>query len=253
MNVYVNSVTGIEDAVVALRMSKRTWTRELEDKIRNDFASCFDRNGRAVVIKHANVGKTEDMMNESERYAKLDKLISQVFNIGKKHITLLRFVDISITVEGLHRGGQDDWDSHAKRFENRIIRSSTRLATFDYEMSDYYKGKIIPTDMALAVLGLSVPNKIEYEGKTYVKTVNGYILESEKDNNDVKRGLYMLSIPSNFIFKVNVCELAHVYKMRNIDSTANPEVKECAEAIMNQLSEFLLGQITRDFLLEVEN
>lgn len=236
MNVYVNSVTGIEDAVIALRMSKRTWTREFENDVRNLFAVCFDRNGRSI----------------SEN-SDVDKFISQVLNIGKKHITLLRFIDVSVTVEGLHRGGQDDLDSHAKRYENRIVRSSTRLANFDYEMSDYYKGKIIPTDIALSALGMSVPETLEHEGKTYVKTVNGYILESEKDNNDVKRGLYMLSIPSNFIFKVNVCELAHVYKMRNIDSTANPEVKECAENIMDQLSEFLLGKITRDFLVEVEN
>ena len=43
--------------------------------------------------------------------------------------------------------------SHARRFDNRIIRSSTRLAEFsDGEMSDYYKGKIIPTDEALNIL-----------------------------------------------------------------------------------------------------
>ena len=51
---------------------------------------------------------------------------------------MLDFVTISVTVEGIHRAGQDDWDAHAKRFDNRIIRSSTRLADFsEGEMSDY--------------------------------------------------------------------------------------------------------------------
>ncbi len=56
-----------------------------------------------------------------------------------------RFLDFSFTVYNLHRAGQDDLDSHAKRMENRIIRSSTRLADFAAgEMSDYYKGQDHP-------------------------------------------------------------------------------------------------------------
>ena len=66
--------------------------------------------------------------------------------MGRKHITVLRYIDISIMTEGLHRAGQDDIDAHARRFDNRIIRSSTRLAEFsDGEMSDY-----IPTDDEIA-------------------------------------------------------------------------------------------------------
>ena len=90
---------------------------------------------------------------------------------------MLRFIDFSITMEGLHRAGQDDWDAHAKRFENRIIRSGARLSTFDYEISDYYKDKILPTDLDLKELGLPIPEKIGHGGKTYVKRVNGYIEE----------------------------------------------------------------------------
>lgn len=238
MNVYVNNVTGLDDAIVALRMSKRTWNRDNEEKIRNLYDEIFDRNGR-------------------QKYGSFDtemkKYIDQVLNIGKKHVTILRYIDISVTVEGLHRAGQDDWDSHAKRFENRIVRSSTRLAEFGYELSDFYKGRVIPTDVALSHLGLDIPEKLNVNGKEYVKTINGYILETEKDNQDVKRGLYMLSIPSNFIFKVNLCEFAHVFKMRNIDSHANPEVKEVAESICSQLSEFIYGLITREYIMEIDN
>ena len=79
---------------------------------------------------------------------------------------------------------------------------------------------------------------LERNGTRYVKTVNGYIKEELKDNSDVKRGLYMLSIPSNFIFKVNLTEWAHVYKERGDKGGANPEVKLCCEAIADQIGAF---------------
>jgi thymidylate synthase ThyX len=159
---------------------------------------------------------------------------------------------MSVTVEGLHRGGQDDWDSHAARFNNRIIRSSTRLSTFGEEMSDWYQGKIIPTDVALAQIGLKTPDKITYEGKTYIKSINGYILEGMENNPDVKRGLYMLSIPSNFIFKINLTEYAHVFKERNIDGTANPEVKLCCEDITEHIESFQ-PIFNRELLNKIKN
>ena len=36
MKVYLNEVTGLADALVSMYMSKRTWTRELEEEIRLD-------------------------------------------------------------------------------------------------------------------------------------------------------------------------------------------------------------------------
>jgi hypothetical protein len=103
-------------------------------------------------------------------------------------------------------------------------------------MSEWYKGKILPTDAALTILGLKTPDKFEYDGNTYVKSVNGYILEQYKDNKDVKRGLYMLSIPSNFIFKVNLTELAHCIKERDENGNANPEVKLFVEDLLSQIT-----------------
>ena len=64
--------------------------------------------------------------------------------------------------------------------------------------------------MALQLLNMGLPDEIEHDGKTYVKAENGYILKGLEKNNDVKRGLYMLSLPMNFTFKINVTELAHV-------------------------------------------
>ena len=90
------------------------------------------------------------------------------------------------------------------------------------------------------------------DGKKYVKTTNGYILEEHKDDRDVKRGLYMLSIPSNFIFKVNLTEFSHVYKERNADGTANPEVKELAEGcLMRVCGEH--HQFNKELMLKIKN
>lgn len=241
MNVTVNSITGFEDAFVAMYMSKRTWTPKLDIDIRDTCNSVLDRNG--YLVPNCDHQKLE----------KFNKWLEMLLRMGRKHITVLRFIDISIMTEGLHRAGQDDVDAHARRFDNRIIRSSTRLAEFsDDEMSEFYRGKIIPTDKALRILNIDLPNTFEYMGRIYYKSPNGYIKEEYKDNKDVKRGLYMLSIPSNFVSKINLCEWGHVFKERNKDGGANPEVKEWAEMVMKQITQHH-NKITRDYVLTIEN
>lgn len=243
MEVYLNRVDGWDDAIISMFLSKRTLNRDLEMDIRNEVANCINTNP-----EHGPVGA---FLYTTE---KLQDWLQKLFKFAPMHITMGRFLDFSFTVYGLHRAGQDDWDAHAKRMENRIIRSSTRLADFSHgEMSEYYQDKIIPTDTALAFLGISTPNEIEYEGKTYVRGVNGYILKGMEKNKDVKRGLYMLSIPSNFIFKMNLTEWAHLYKERNKNGTANPEVKLCAEKSTDEIEAASLGFITRDLLLKIKN
>jgi len=240
MEVYINYVDGIADAIIAMYMSKRSWSRKFEDHVRGVVYKYTTREGR---LRDTN---TEEASEFNDWMKKLCKW-------GTKHITLLSFIDISCTVEGLHRGGQDDWDAHAKRFNNRIIRSSTRLSDFsDGEMSDFYDGKIIPTDSALAILGIETPEEINVDGIKYIKGVNGYIREEYKNDKDVKRGLYMLSIPSNFIFKIDLREFGHVYKQRNDFSNAHPEVKLCCESIASQL-EKMIPWFNRDLLLAIEN
>lgn len=242
MKVYVNEITGIADAIVSMFMSKRTWTRELECHIR-DVCDC--------VLTYK--GGISPLLPPFEKHLEeFNKWIDTLTKWGAQHITMLKFIDFSITVEGLHRAGQDDWDSHAKRFDNRIIRSSTRLANFGHEMSDYYKGKIIPMDEALSLAEIPVPAEIQVDGVDYVRTVNGYIREDLAENKDVRRGLYMLSIPSNFIFKVNLTEWSHVYKERNKDGTANPEVQECCEMIADQI-ETMVPQFNRELFLKIKN
>lgn len=240
MKVYLNSVTGIDDALVALLMSKRTWTPDKEKEIRDLVERVTYRNGKI----------REDVSEEDLEL--FNKKLNVLVKIAAKHITLGRYIDMSVTVEGLHRAGQDDWDSHAMRYCNRIVRSSTRLARFGNEKSDFYKDKIMTDGDMLKYLGVELPESVEVNNKKYVKAVNGYVLEEYKDDNDVLRGLYMLSIPSNFEFKVSLTEFAHVYKQRNEKGTANPEVKLLCENIADEL-ESLYSQFNRDLLLQIEN
>ena len=242
MQVKVNSITGFEDAFVSMFISKRTWTPELDKEIRDVCDDVLDKNG--YVRRYD---------SSYENLEKFNKWLSMLLKMGNKHITVLRFIDIAIMTKGLHRAGQDDVDAHARRFDNRIIRSSTRLATFsDNEMSDYYKDKVLTTNKALNILGIEMPESFEHEGNVYVKSPNGYVKEEYKDNKDVKRGLYMLSIPSNFVSKINLCEWGHVFKQRNKDGHANPEVKIWAEEVMRQITN-MHDQITRDYILTIDN
>ena len=243
MEVYLNRIDGWDDAIISMFLSKRTLTRELELEIRREVAMCTNKDPK--------IGPVGMLISPTD---KLNDWLTKLFKWAPIHITMGRFLDFSFTVYGLHRAGQDDVDAHTMRMNNRIIRSSTRLADFSHgEMSEYYQDKIMPTDMALAVLGISTPNELEYEGKTYVKGVNGYILKGMENNKDVKRGLYMLSIPSNFIFKINLTEYAHVFKERNQNSGANPEVKTCIEKATDILEVASIGFINRELLLKIKN
>ena len=158
MNVYLNEVTGLADALVSMYMSKRTWTRELENNIRQDCAviDILENN------KYVKVESLPDSLEFLAIKERVNKRFESFCKFAWKHITMLDFITLSVTVEGLHRAGQDDWDAHAYRFNNRIIRSSTRLADFsEDEMSDFYKDKIIPTEFALEILGIVTPQTIE--------------------------------------------------------------------------------------------
>lgn len=246
MKVYLNEMTGIADAIVSMFMSKRTWTKEKECHVRDVCNYVLDKTG---ALKSINEVSNDDDIGKFNIFADwMDVLIKW----GWKHTTMLRFIDMSITVDGLHRAGQDDWDAHAKRFNNRIIRTSTRLANFGDELSEWYSDKIISTDMALKSLGMDLPNTVQVEGVMYSKAVNGYIREDYKDDPDAKRGLYMLSIPSNFIFKVDLTEWAHVYKERNKSGSANPEVKLCCELIADHIESFH-KQFNRELFMKIKN
>lgn len=249
MELYLNRVDGIDDGILTMYYSKRSIDREFEKHVRETVSNCVNLTWNEDVPVGA---ITADHNNETNK--EFFHWLDMFFKMTQNHITIGRFVDFSFTVYGLHRAGQDDWDAHAKRMENRIIRSSTRLADFNSgEMSDYYKDKILPTDIALTALGIITPEELEYNGKTYVKAVNGYILKGLENKKDVKRGLYMLSIPSNFIFKINLTEASHIFKERRPAGTANPEVKETAQKMLEAMNKATAGYVTEDLLLKIKN
>lgn len=217
MKVYLNNIRGVEDALTSLYMSKRSWTREKEEEVRK-------------MIKESITPEGFLNTNDPEVLKQIDKLIT--YGVKHGHTTLLRYIDLSFTVEGLHRGAQDDFDSHVKRLDSRIVRSSTRLATFSNgEKSDYYKGKVLYPFEAFEIAGIELPKEITYNKEKYVVTDFGYIREDLFEDKDAKRGLYPLGIPSNFIFKVQYPELSHIIQSRDNSSHANPELKEAAEAM----------------------
>lgn len=247
MEVYLNRIDGWDDAILSMFYSKRTVTRELEEDIR--YQTYFNTNHDPV--ENIIGAFRKDRIDKDEEYK---KWLSSLFKWAWTHITMGRFLDLSFTVYGLHRAGQDDLDAHAMRMNNRIIRSSTRLADFRHgEMSNYYQDRIVPTDVALAYLGIITPDEIKYNGRIYVRAVNGYVLKGMENNKDVKRGLYMLSIPSNFIFRCNLTEFAHIYKERREQGTANPEVKQAVEMMVDQLEKASCGYINREYLMKVKN
>lgn len=251
MKVYLNEIQGTADAITTMYFSKRTWTRETEEYIRDVVEACTDRQGF-----YRDDQKDDKLLKPY--FDEFKTYMSKLLKFGVHHITMLRYIDFSITVEGLHRAGQDDWDAHACRYNNRIIRSSTRLGVFDgEEMSDWYKGKILTMDQVIKMINLdNIPNELTIEEGdekvTYVRSTNGYIRKDLKDDKDAKRGLYMECIPSNFIFKVNLTEWAHVYKMRNKDTHANPEVKLLCETIADKLQE-ANPWFTRELFMSIEN
>ena len=237
MEAYLTSITGIDDAICSMFESKRNLTREKEMEIRAEVASCtrslFDPENPDAVI-----GRLED---PSE---KLCGWLETLCKWGQKHITMLRFVNLGFTLYGIHRGAQDDFDSHA----------STRTADFaGDEMSEFYQGKILTMDMALKHLDIKLPDEIEVDGKTYVKAVNGYILKGLENEHDVKRGLYPLCIPSDFISQCNLTEFSHIYKLRNYDGTAHYELQTAVESLQMQLCSASAGYFDRSLLLAIEN
>lgn len=229
MEVYLNSITGIDDAMVSLFMSKQHWTRGKEEFIRDVVRSSLDHKGKLI---HAREEYTE--------------LLEKVCKYGKQHTELLRYIKLSVTVNGLHRAGQDDWDSHVRRMD-AMVRASTRLSDFTTEVSDFYKGKIIP----FADAGVELPDTIIHDEHAYVRYANGYIREDMKKDKDVKRGLYLLSIPSSFIYKIGLPDHSHMYKLRNENGTANPEVKQCMEMLSDQIEDFQ-PMFTRKFMESIK-
>lgn len=95
MKVTIKSITGFNEAFVSMFISKRTWTPELDAEITKVCDDVLDKNGNLNPEAPA------------ESLDKFNKWLGMLLRMGKKHITVLRFIDFAIMTEGLHRAGQD--------------------------------------------------------------------------------------------------------------------------------------------------
>lgn len=97
MKVYLNEVTGIADAITTMFFSKRSWTRDLESHIREVCDFVMDRHGRMNPYD----------ASAAAIFQEYNDWLEKLLRWGKTHTTMLEFIDLSFTVEGLHRAGQD--------------------------------------------------------------------------------------------------------------------------------------------------
>lgn len=249
MKFTLMKIAGIDDALMSLKMSKRHWTKEDHDDTIATVARFTTIHGNILPNAVLWKDELEDRARLIDEMNKLAKWGAGVGNgeayLGDGHETILRFIDITFITEGLHRGAQDDLDAHAVRFNNRIVRSSTRLATFGSgEKSDWYKDKILTVEEALKITGEELPEVItDDSGASWVYKSNGYVRSDLVENKDVLRGNYPLSIPSTAIWKINFQDLRHVYMRRNIKTTAAPELREGIEQLADQIEEWIPGDL----------
>jgi hypothetical protein len=214
MKVNLISFSGWQDALNTLFISRGNWNEDISNKIHKYTTACTDSFGRLNI---------DSLFLTDQEKKEFKSWLDSLFRYGKMHITMLRFLDACFVVSGLHRGGQDDFDAHAKRFDNRIIRLSTRIAamkdtipeTMDLPVSDFYKDKILTLGQVCKILGYELPENVLFEGQLYSRSLNGYVVQDMKDDPNVKRGLYNLGLSSTFIFKVNMCEYPHVRDLRS--------------------------------------
>lgn len=257
MTFTLTQISGVGDAILSLLFSRRSYTPEKESQILDDLFWVSTPRGFIHLSKPSDSSERIEMY--LEKVAKYGAGVNMSASIDAGHDTILRFIDFTVIVQGLHRGAQDDLDAHAMRMCNRIVRSSTRLNVPEearrksQEMSDWYKDRIITFEDHLAETLHSqrfediIPAKIKRNGKTYVRVENGYLLEGCEDDDDVLRGLYRLSMASDCIFKIDLYDMRHLYKRRNKYTKASPELRMGIESLADQIEKRLpiVGKLVR--------
>lgn len=215
MKITYFNISGWDGAMRSFFMSNKRYSKEIEEKLRNV--------EKFLALREYGIIKEDATCDDLFWYEKIKK---NLIETGKKHTTLLRFIDITFVVDGLHRGAQDDFDSHAKRLESRIVRMSTRVRNNEKlnEVSDFYKGKIITFDELTKQFDL--PDEFIKDDKKFVRTPFGYVQDEYKEDRDVLRGNIPLAVSSMFTVKVNLTELCHIVRERAPGSAAAPELQE---------------------------
>lgn len=265
MNFKLFKVSGYEDAILSLRMSKgRFYDWKKARDIQQLVWAVTDSQGFICMPQEYACKVSSMHFNELNDHTKLTgnfyddlkefkRLLELTFNNSMKdhkHHTLMKYIDVTFITEGLHRGAQDDLDAHALGFNNRITRFSTRLAEISSnELSEWYKGKIIPFYKAIQMLNDNSEEQVHFP--PYIKDENditfkltplGYVVEKHAQipaknglAKDIQRGLMHLALPSDAIWKSDIFNLRYIYKMRNKLTKANPELKEGIDQLAKQI------------------
>lgn len=270
-------ITGYDDMVRSIFISNKKYNDELDTRINK----CERIRQELFDTKHTVSPDLLDDANDREDYEWYRNKIEIAFKIAcgslyEKadeegrilpeqvqlcHSTIGRFLDISCVVDGLHRGATDDFDAHAKRLESRIVRRSTRTTSpDDIELSDWYKGKVIPfgdldgktvsevkSITESEEVTINLPDTIIYDNRVYRKSRFGYVADEFKDNYDVLRGLTPLGMSNLFTFKCNITEWAHITRLRRYGTHAAPELQQMIDKINTKLRE-IEPKLNDDFL-----
>lgn len=278
MEILQLEITGIPDAIRSLFISNKKYNAEIERKIREgrkcyEIAKTEEELLQYIACNPTIIPEQYKEILETLRWYK--NMVQKVFtitsgNLAQKseknnglidpkliqtcHTTVGEFVDISCTVSGLHRGATDDFDAHARTLKNRIIRMSTRTNPPDFlELSDWYKGKVIPfgdlegctvysADLTFpkdeyTQFTFSFPPTIVVSGKQYFRSRYGYVAMEYNGNYDVLRGLTPLGISNLFTFKCDIVGWAHITRLREPGTHAAPELQELIQMINDRLVE----------------
>lgn len=259
MQFHLYKVSGYEEAIMSLRMSKgKFYSWEKAKEIQDLVYAVTNRQGAIATpeeyvfnmyniqypfVKHSKI--TGDYDTDIAEFKRLLGLTMDNAMGHHEHHTLMKYIDISFFTDGLHRGAQDDLDAHAIGFNNRITRFSTRLATIDeVKVSEWYQDKIIPFHDAIEMGAGDLPECIEVGGGLFNYTPFGYVLDKYEEMNheasirkDVIRGLIPLGTPGPALWKTDMFNLRYIYKMRGQLTKANPELKIGIEQLADQIEE----------------
>lgn len=267
-------VSGYEEAIMSLRMSKGkfySWEKaqEIQDLVyavtdRHGFMELEGRYQRKLLAMGIAVTRNDEYGVHYREHGKITgaygKDVAEFKRLlgitmdnamgAQTHHTLMKYIDISFITEGLHRGAQDDLDSHAIAFNNRITRYSTRLAEIDsVDLSEWYQDKVIPFGEVLNLAEThtgdhQLPRTVKRDGETFVLTPFGYVLEKYAQvpaknglAKDVQRGLMPLGMASNGLWKIDLFNLRYVYHMRGKLTKTNPELKDGMEMLADQIEQ----------------
>jgi len=231
MEVNIVEISGYVTAICSMYMTNRNLPPERKEHIIE------------VVEKATNRYGFINKKNSTEKnvfLAYLEKTIT--YGIKHEHHQILKFIDVHIHMEGLHRAAQDDYDAHAKRLE--IIRSTTRTikGANHAEFSNFYKDKVMTFDEMYEYLnGSGMHENVRlYDETQWVKKPWGYVLKEHENNPDVVRGLTPLGMSSENISKVPYGEhLQHIYNLRRRNpkgKNANPELQTAMEVLREDLA-----------------